>query len=241
MRQNDPTRRPAARRRCFRRRARAAALVAAAAVAGACDPAGRLETRTFDLAHLDPLEAQEIIGPYVYADREGSPGMITTFPSGLTVRERPEALDRIAEVLARYDREKPGIRLHFQLIEADGFTEQDARIADVREALDALFRFEGYRLAAETQLAMVEGTRASQPIAGTARPYALEAHLQSVRVQEDGGSVTVSVRLASGVMDDGIATTLTVPLGETVVLGSARRAASEPTLILTVRPERVAS
>ena len=237
MRQNDPTRRPAARRRCFRRRARAAALVAAAAVAGACDPAGRLETRTFDLAHLDPLEAQEIIGPYVYAP----PGMITTFPSGITVRERPEALDRIAEVLARYDREKPGIRLHFQLIEADGFTEQDSGIAEVRDALDALFRFEGYRLAAETQLAMVEGTRASQPIAGTARPYALEAHLQSVRVQEDGGSVTVSVRLASGVMDDGIATTLTVPLGETVVLGSARRAASEPTLILTVRPERVAS
>ncbi len=242
MTRNDATRRPPGPRRRFRRSTGAAALVAVALGAGACDPAGQLETRTFDLTHLDPEEAEEIIGPYVYADREGSPGMITTFPSGLTVRERPEALDRIAEVLARYDREKPGIRLHFQLIEADGFTEQDPGIAEVRDALDALFRFEGYRLAAETQLAMVEGTRASQPIAATAGPYSLLAILHSVRVQDDGGgSVTVMVHLTSGVMDDGIGTTLTVPLGETVVLGSARRAVSEPTLILTVRPERVAS
>jgi len=242
MKPSRHARRPAAPGPGFLRRAMAFALVPAALAAGACDSAGQLETRTFDLVYLDPQEAEAIVRPYVYDDREGAPGMIASFPSGITVRERPEALDRIAEVLARYDREKPGIRLHFQLIEADGFTEQDLAIADVRDALDALFRFEGYRLAAETQLAMVEGTRASQPIAGSARPYSLAATLLSVRVHDDGGgSVTVMVRLASGVMDDGIATTLTVPLGETVVLGSARRAASEPTLILTVRPERVTS
>lgn len=223
-------------------RTRASFLILAALASTACDRGTTtLETRTFRVEHMDAREAAELVDPYVYGSREGAEGAVSVVDGALTVRETRANLDEIERVLAEYDLPRPDIRLHFQLIEADGFTEQDARIADVREALDALFRFEGYRLAAETQLAMVEGTRASQPIAGTARPYALEAHLQSVRVREDGGSVTVSVRLASGVMDDGIATTLTVPLGETVVLGSARRAASEPTLILTVRPERVAS
>jgi hypothetical protein len=221
------------------RRSRAPAVILAAIAVhllSGCGPSSSLETRTFDLAYLDPDEAAQMVRPYVYEDRGPAGGMIETFTSGLTVRERPEALDRIAEVLAQYDVQKPAVRLHFQLIEADGFEDEDDRIADIRQALEDLFRFEGYRLVDEARLALVERARASQEGAATTRTFSLVSFLSDV--DEAGSAVTVSVTLSAGVMGDVIATTLTVPVGETVVLGSSRRA-SEPTLILTVRPELI--
>ena len=216
-------------------------LAFAAGIAGfaACDGASSLETRTFDLTHLDADEAAEIVRPYVYEEREGAAGQITTFSSGISVRERPETLDRIADVLDRYDAAPTAVRLYFQLIEADGFEAEDPRLDDLREALSSLFRFQGYRLADEAQLAMIEGTVARQPMASAIRSYDLESSVRDVRAGDQGGAVTVAVHLSSGVMGDDIMTTLTVPIGETVVLGSSRRAA-EPTMILTVRPELVA-
>jgi hypothetical protein len=207
--------------------------ILAASLASGCDPARSVEARTFDLAYLDSEEAGRIIGPYV-----NPPGMIETFPSGITVRERPEVLHRIAEVLAEYDVAKPGVRLYFQLIEADGFTGEDERIADVEQVLRDLFRFEGYRLVDEARLALVERARSSQEIAGPNATYDLVTFLSDVRTDGDGGDVTMMVSLSEGVMGDAIATTLTVPVGETVVLGSSRGAGG-PTLILTVRPELI--
>lgn len=216
-------------------------LLAAAALVQGCGRDGRLETRTFDVQHLDPEEAALIVRPYVYEDREGAPGVITTFESGLSVRETPEALDRIAEVLERYDRPRPGVRLYFQIIEADGFEDPDPRIDEVREALDGLFRFAGYRLAGEASLAMTPGRGATQEVATSERTFELRVHELQVRQSNDGSAVTLSVLLSGGVMGNAIGTTLTVPVGETVVLGSSSRAESGPTTILTVRPELVTS
>ena len=197
-------------------------------------------TRTFELQYLDPGEAIQMVSPYVYAEREGAPGLVTGFTGGITVRETPEALDRIAEVLEQYDRAKPGVRLRFQIIEADGFTERDARIADVQSALEELFRFEGYRLLTETPLALMEGASSSQILAVDDRQFQIEAHLEQVRGTGARGSVELVVGLAE--FGDGygpsINTTMAVPVGQTVVLGSAK-ARDKATLILTVLPEFV--
>lgn len=205
-----------------------------------CEPGIQLETRTFELQHMQPDEAVEMVRPYVYTERAGAPGAVTHFGSGITVRETPEALDRIGEALARYDRAKPGVRLYFQVIEADGFEDTDPRIEEVRAALEGLFRFEGYRLASETQMALMEGTNSRQPIPTDGVPMTLQVALQEVRGFGSRGSVTIFVRLNSesgyGAL---ISTTLTVPVGETIVLGSSRPSTSAPTTILTVRPEFV--
>ncbi len=225
------------------RRARVAALLlGVVALAAGCGREGRLETRTFDVQHLDPSEAADIVRPYVYADREGAPGMITTFESGLSVRETPEALDRIAEVLERYDRPSPAVRLYFQIIEADGFEDSDPRIDDdVRGALEDLFAFRGYRLAAEANLAVTSGRAATQQVATPERTFDLAVRELQVRGAEDTRSVRMTVVLSTGVMGNEIGTTVTVPIGETVVLGSSSRTDSGPTTILTVRPELVTS
>lgn len=215
-------------------------LVAPSFLVDACEGAPQLETRTFELQHLDPEEAVEMVRPYVYSERDRAPGVVTHFPDGITVRETPEALARVDEVLARYDRAKPGVRLHFQIIEADGFTEADARIADVRSALEELFRFEGYRLVTDARLALMEGTSSQQQVGDGRRDFEIFASVEEVRGRGDSGSVTVTVLLQPTRPARGglINTTLSVPAGETVILGSTK-VRSEPTLILTVRPELV--
>lgn len=210
------------------------------------DACGRveLETQTFELRYMNPAEAVEMIAPYVYPEREGAPGLVRHFPNGITVRETRENLGRIEEVLTHYDLATPAVRLHFQLIEANGFTGTDARIAEVQRVLEELFRFDGYRLIAEPQIAAMEGTGSTQMIAkegGLAENaddirYHLQARVVDVRGRGENGSIVLNVELQGAW--ERIETSMAVPVGETVVLGSSQGSGST-TLILTVRPEFV--
>ena len=110
--------------------------------------------------------------------------------------------------------------------------------------LEELFRFDGYRLIAEPQIAAMEGTGSTQMISregNQARDefdtrYYLQARVEDVRGRGESGSVVLSVELQGEL--ERIQTSMAVPVGETVVLGSSQgRGAS--TLILTVRPEFV--
>lgn len=191
------------------------------------------ETRTFDVAHMNPEQAAELVRPYV-GGSEG--GEMSVFGRGITVRATPEKLRQIEEVLRRYDRPEPGVRLHFQLIEADGAGETDPRISNVESALRELFRFEGYRLLDEAQMGSVAGSRSTQVFRAGDRQYGIEAWISDVRRGEDGGTARLSVELrttAGPVLE----TTMNVPMGKTVVLGSGRPDPDQGALILTVRPE----
>ncbi len=180
----------------------------------------------------------EMVTPYVYADREGAPGVVRAFSGGLTVRETADNLDRIGRVLAEYDRGKPGVRLIFQIIEADGPGEPDPRIQDVETALRELFRFDGYRLVAETNMAAMESTGSSQHLHDGMREYFIAANVHQIRGSADRASVALRVELALPDVGSAIQTSMVVPVGQTVVLGSTKPI-DQPTLILTVRPELV--
>jgi hypothetical protein len=54
------------------------------------------------------------------------------------------------------------VTLRFQIIHADGFTETDPAIEDVSGVLRSLFRFRGYRLAAESVVRVTAGAHFSQ-------------------------------------------------------------------------------
>ena len=83
-----------------------------------------LEVRTFTLERLEAEAAFGLVDPYVYRDREGKPGTMSISEGLITVRELPENLDRIAEVLEEFDRARAAVRLHFQLIQANGFDDR---------------------------------------------------------------------------------------------------------------------
>jgi len=216
-------------------------LLAGSVLGAGCTTEPDLETRTFELMYLDDGVAAELIGPYVYFERDGAAGAMTVAEGKLTVRETSENLERIGGVLAEFDKPKPGVRLRFQLIEANGFEGTDPEILEIESALRDLFRFQGYRLVGDALVNGVEGSYMSQDIPSTeGQPFHLQTGITDVRTDSAGGSIALEVLLEAW-GDDLLATTVRVRAGQTAVLGSAASRGPDrgATLILAVRPELV--
>lgn len=207
----------------------------------ACETTPRLETRTFPLQYIEPGTAQGIITPYVFADREGAPGMLSFTENTVTVRETPDNLEKIARVLAEFDVPSPWVRLHFQLIEADGAGDADPRIADLERELRTLFRYDGYRLLAEAIVSGAARSQVEQAIGGNIREgegYLLAVDIGEIRTIGESGYVALNVHLRSP-YTGGLATRINARTGQTMVLGNAQLRDGRGTVILAVRPEFV--
>jgi len=207
----------------------------------ACNRGPELDTRTFELQYLDAETAARLIEPYLYVDREGTPGAMSTAGNMashlITVRETPDNLDKIARVLAEYDQPAPMVQLHFQVIEADGSTTKDPAIEDVESALRQLFRFRGYRLLSEAVLSGVSGSSMTQNLGGEGRGFGIRADILDVRGSGDSGTVRFDVSLWGQSVGPVFETTANVRMGQTMVLGSTKPEPAMQTLILAVRPE----
>jgi hypothetical protein len=198
-----------------------------------------LSTRTFDIQYLRGHQVESLLAPYVYTDREGSPGMMSVTDDAVTVRETADNLERIGRVLERYDRPRPSVMLHFQIIEADGAADSDPAIAEVERELRRLFRFDGYELVAETQVGGIQGTALQQVVGGweSQDGFMIRGGVTEVRAGGDPPTVTVDVGLSASRAGDILETTVTIPVGHSVVLGTASSPHYEGALILVVRAE----
>ena len=194
----------------------------------ACNTHGDFETRTIRLQHLRSDEAVSLIMPYVDLEKGmvyDSQGRLNT----ITVRASEEALKQIESILFEYDQPPQVIQLHFQLIEADGFTDSEPAIADVESALRELFRFEGYRLIDQAVIQTTSNSRMAQSIGGI---YTIEGNVRTIQHYVDDVELEVRLSVYEHTM---FATTLNIHLDQTIILGNAQR--GESTIILTVRPE----
>ena len=226
------------------RSARALGLVLlAAAGAAACERGPELDTRTFQVQYLPSYQVEQLIRPYVFTDRAENPGTMSVTEGAATIRETPDNLEKIQRVLAEYDRPKPTVMLTFQIIEADGASESDPAIAEVERELRRLFRFEGYDLIAETQVAAIQGTGIRQLV----RPenarinFGIHTGVTEVRTSGEGTTLTLDVELGADGRGTILQTSVTIPAGHSVVLGTAQTAGFEGALILVVRAEVVES
>ncbi|MDP2470782.1 MAG: hypothetical protein Q8W45_03055 [Candidatus Palauibacterales bacterium] len=223
----------------FRHGVRLCALLILGSVAVGCsrDQAPELQTRTFEILHLEDWVAESLVEPYVYASRPGAPGMASVVEGKLTVRETPDNLRRIEETLLEFDRPTPAVRVTFQIIEANGESDVDPRIADVESALRELFRFEGYRLLGEVMVNGTEGNEVFQefdvPDLG---PSAIEATIRDVRTDSSGGSVQLEMRFHAGSRTV-FGTTVRVRAGQTAVLGRTPSSVGSRNIILAVKTE----
>ena len=153
------------------------------------------------------------------------------------------------------------MQLIFHLVEADGFTDDDPEISDVVSELRKLFNFRGYRLLstsvlnvglARTSNVAFEGTGSQRIFAADSEtPLAIHAE---VTARTYDTNVRAKVTLTEGTLgspsyeerEGGVffmdlsgpllEASVTIRDGQRVVLGSARRSAGEPVLILIVTP-----
>ena len=199
---------------------------------GACNRGGDVDFRTIPLTYLSAEEALALVTPHrskdvaVSASKTGTPTLAVHGPTA--------QVDRIADLIRRFDKPVPNVQLRFQIIEADGFTNTDSAIADVEAALRDVFRFRGYRLVGESLVLSQAPGRVVQQIFATDGEFRIQARLERVLQSDSARAVSMDVELqGQGAM---LATSLTVPSGKTVVVGTARARRDGNTLILVVRP-----
>lgn len=181
--------------------------------------------------------------------------LILTLALGLparvaTAQESEEAVETVQNV-----------QLVFHLVEADGFTGDDPEISDVVGELRKLFNFRGYRLLstsvlniglARTSNFIVGGTGSQRIVADdAATPLAIQTEVSARRSTRNvRAKVTLAEKTAGeptyqanegrfvmmGVPGPLLEASVTIRDGQRVVLGSARRSADDPVLILIVTP-----
>jgi len=211
----------------------------------ACARTPSLDTQTFELHYLDATQAQQMIQPYVYGDRPDAPGAVSWVGNTITVRETQDNLDKIRRVLMEFDRPRPTVRLHFQLIEAsdDAPTERfDPAIGDVVTELRNLFKYKSYRLLTSAVVGGSEGSHIEQIVGDPRNPdedvFRLVATIGTVRGTGDSATVQLEVGVHNP-MRGALQTTVNARNGQTLVVGNAQLARGGGTVILTVTPELV--
>jgi hypothetical protein len=204
------------------------------------DEYGHLEVRTFQLEYMEPNSAVLVIDPYVFGGRGGAISFEEQTRT-ITVRETPETLSRIEEVLARFDMPEPSVKLHFRLVEANGGTpSDDPQLAEIKEALpEDVFRFRNYRLAGEAVMTGIEHSGVAQNVSTDYQRYVIEANIGEVKAIDGGGTVKLSVQLMSDQYGMIFATAVNARIGQLLVLGSAQPESDRSAVILAVKAELV--
>ena len=232
------------------------ALLALPAALQAQDPRD-LAVRTFKLQNLRPEDAAKLLGPYVNAPNGG------VFDAGsinaITVRETHSVLALVDSLLKVHDRPRAVVTMRFQLIAALDSSVRDPAIAGIDAELRKLFRFPGYELIGEGTARTEERSDYTMSLSTKAKVLAeskerfseafqIKGWVESVEGVGDARTVRINVALQDALRGkdtgDLLRTGLTMPVGQSVVLGSARPVMSFGTraaLILVVQPEVVES
>lgn len=220
-----------------------------------------LEVRTFKLQNLRPDDAAKLLAPYVNAPNGG------VFDAGsinaITVRETHSVLALVDSLLRVHDRPRAVVTMRFQLIAALDSNVRDPAIAGVDGELRKLFRFPGYELIGEGTTRTEE--RSDYTMSLSTKPksvsfgrsgekelvtesFQIRGWVESVEGVGDSRTVRITVLLQDATRGKDAAellrTGLTMPTGQSVILGSARPVmafGARAALILVVQPEVVDS
>lgn len=213
---------------------------------------GPLTVRTVPLRHLTSQEAVKLLSPYSTTPGGG----VFDVPNvrAVTIRETAAIWQEMNAVLDRYDRESQTVWLNFTLIRADNSGARDKSLAGLDTVLRDVLKFTGYHAIYFSYIRAAEGNIASQTLMADGRPVQLLATVE--RVTSEGGSQSVELHVTLSKKDTQTASTatrgssattqlrpidmnllstgLTIPMGHTVVIGTAADGARA--LILAVTP-----
>jgi hypothetical protein len=205
--------------------------------------------RTVPLHHLTSAEAVKLLAPYSQTPGGGvyeAPGV-----RAVTIREVSKIFSDMIAVLGQYDREPGTVTLYFQLIAAESTTVRDPAVVGLDSLLRGVLRFSGYRLLSTAVASASEQQNVTQSLTADGEPLTLSVDVRELRVDGNDASVHLNVDLRhppTAITSTGrsfastvvLSTGVTVPIGQTVVLGAATTTSARRALILVVRPQLAA-
>ncbi len=206
---------------------------------------GEFVVKTVPLHHLTSNEAVKLLIPYV-ATAGGGVFEVSPNVRAVTIRELPKIFAEMMMVLGQYDRDPATVTLNFQLIAAENSNTRDPGVAGLDSLLRGVLKYTGYRLLTTTVATASEGGIVTQTLSADGESFTLEVFVTDMRVDGNEASVHLSVHLTrNGVPSKAqpanqvLSTGVTVPIGQTVVLGTSATDIGQRALILTVRPQLV--
>lgn len=200
-------------------------------VAAGCRDQSDTEVRTFRLVRMTHESALPLLTPYV-----GEGGTITGNGGVITVRAQPEEIERIAEVLARYDGRPAQVRVSVHVLEAGDF--EATSNLPFESTLRELLPYEGYRLIDDVEFRATEWSRFSRDGLGT---FAIEGEVTEVQT-EAPASATIHLRVQGRTeerLGEEIRGTVNAPLGETIVVATHRSGGAGPALVVALRADLI--
>jgi hypothetical protein len=221
---------------------------------GAQQPASdTLIVRGFPLQYLTNADAAKLVSPYVLS----SLARAGVFEAGgavhaITVRAPAGELARVDSILRANDRQPATVTLRLQVIAASDSAVRDASIGELEAELHNLFRFNGYRLLSQGSVTVNDGSSFEATMRGPNGDQLTVFGLVSGVRRGGNRAVQLQVSLShkarraemvAGLVQSGVEreellqTGLSIPIGQTVVVGSATSGGPTPAIILTVRPE----
>ncbi|MES2178459.1 MAG: hypothetical protein V4550_11425 [Gemmatimonadota bacterium] len=206
---------------------------------------------TVPLKHLSSQAAVMLLTPYaVTLPFQGRPaGGVFQTPDGqsVTIRETVANYGRMLSILQKYDRGAETVGFTFQLIAADKSNSRSPEIASLDSLLRSVLKYTGYKLIGTSVLTSGAMHHASETVSADGQKFTLNIEVEDVRTNGADASVKLKVSLdrnwvpgtpgAGGrIVESLLSTGLTVPIGQTVVLGTAALD-KDRAIILTVRPQ----
>jgi hypothetical protein len=202
-----------------------------------------LIVKTVPLHHLTSAEAMKLLAPYSMSPG-GGVYEISPQIRAVTIRETPKVYAEMMAVLSQYDRDPASVTLNFQLIAAENTNTRDPGVAGLDSLLRGVLKYSGYRLLTTSVATASENGYVSQTLSADGENFTLQVQVSDLRVEGNDASVHLTVGLVrNGVPSKGLApasvlsTGVTVPVGQTVVLGTSATDTGQRALILTVRPQ----
>jgi hypothetical protein len=199
--------------------------------------------KTVPLHHFTSAEAVKLLSPYVQTPG-GGVYEISSQVRAVTIRETPKVFAEMMAVLNQYDRDPASVTLNFQLIAAENTNTRDPGVAGLDSLLRGVLKYSGYRLLTTSVASASEDGNVSQVLSADGESFTLQVHVSDVRVEGNDASVHIGVSLfRNGAPARGqapaqvLSTGVTVPVGQTVVLGTSATDTGQRALILTVRPQ----
>jgi len=207
---------------------------------------GDFIVKTVSLRHLSSSEAVKLLTPYSVT----AGGGVYEVPKvrAVTIREVPRIYSDMMNVLEKYDREPATVVLNFQLVAAEPTNTRDPAVASIDSLLRGVLKYSGYRLLGTAVATTGENRVVTQTIAGDSETLSLTVFIDDVRVEGNDASVNLHVSLVKPAIPSTtsvagrapvelLSTGVTVPVGQTVLLGTSASENGQRALILTVRPQ----
>lgn len=199
----------------------------------------RLAVRTVQLTRLTVDDAMALLTPYITTEH----GAVFRAGSGvaaITIRERQERMDSLVRILREYDHPPSSVTLSLKSLIADDRGGLAAELTPLAAILAPLAEGGGLRVASSGIVSGTEGQTTMTQLGSGPSAVVVTVEIVSAQVLD----TTLAVRLRVSVGRPGepgplLRTDITVPLGRSLVLGTASTGTASPRPLVLLTPTRI--